>query len=172
MGYLFALLIPLSFWICLWFGIPLWWIGALLLPAIFLKGNLYWGKLLAWPGAALGLMALTLQSSQAIFFYPVAINLSLLIAFAFSLHKGQPVVEQFARLQYPNLPESEIPYTRKCTEAWCLFFAVNGTIALITALLEDKEYWTIYNGGIAYLLMGCMFIGEWMIRQKRLKRAK
>jgi uncharacterized membrane protein len=146
-------------------------IGIILLPALLSTGNRYWGKLLIWPVITLGLIALIFQTDQAILFYPVAINFSLLAAFLFSLYQGPPIIEKIARFQYPNLPDSGIPYTRKCTKAWCLFFALNGLIALGTALLEDRKYWTIYNGAISYALIGAMLFGEWLIRQKRLKRA-
>jgi uncharacterized membrane protein len=171
MRYLLALLTPLSFWICQWFNITLWLIGLILLPTILSRGNQYWGKLLIWPAIILGLIALALQSEQAILFYPIAINFSLLTAFLFSLYQAPPIIEKIARFQHPNFPDSEIPYTRKCTKAWAVFFAFNGLIALGTALLEDRQYWTLYNGAISYMLIGAMLFGEWLIRQKRLKRA-
>lgn len=50
-----------------------------------------------------------------------------------------------------------------------MFFVVNGTIAAITALAGSDRAWAIYNGGIAYGLIGAMFAVEWLVRQ-RVKR--
>ena len=45
------------------------------------------------------------------------------------------------------------------------FFVFNGSIALITVFCEDAV-WALYNGFIAYLLMGTLFLGEWLIRRR------
>lgn len=99
-------------------------------------------------------------------FYPVFINLGMLILFSVSLIWPPSLIEQFARISEPNLPESGIKYTRKVTQVWCIFFIVNGAIAFWTALYADWALWTLYNGLIAYLLMGALFVGEWLVRQQ------
>lgn len=101
--------------------------------------------------------------------WPVLINLSLLLVFAHGLRHPPTLVERFARRQEPDLPPHAVRYTRKVTLAWCIFFAINGSIAIITALYADMDLWALYNGGISYGLMLIMFIGEWCIRQ-RVKR--
>jgi hypothetical protein len=57
-----------------------------------------------------------------------------------------------------------IPYTRKVTITWCLFFIANGSIATFTALYSSMEIWSLYNGFIAYILMGSVFVIEYLIR--------
>ena len=47
-----------------------------------------------------------------------------------------------------------------------LFFIVNGAIALWTALAASDATWALYNGLIAYGLMGAMFAGEWLLRPR------
>ena len=51
------------------------------------------------------------------------------------------------------------------------FFTINGCVALITVLIEDKFYWSIYNGAISYVLMGLMFAGELYCRKRYIKSA-
>jgi uncharacterized membrane protein len=34
-----------------------------------------------------------------------------------------------------------------------------------------EEAWVIYNGFVSYLLIGCMFAGEWLIRCRVKRRA-
>ena len=102
-------------------------------------------------------------------FYPVAVNITLLLAFSYSLHTGMPVIERLARLQDPNLPPAAVSYTRRVTWVWCSFFLLNGLVALYTALYCSFEQWAWYNGGVAYVLMGFLFGGEYLVR-RRVKR--
>lgn len=41
-----------------------------------------------------------------------------------------------------------------------------GSLSLATALWADNAVWTAYNGCISYLLMGALFGGEWLVRQR------
>lgn len=97
--------------------------------------------------------------------YPVLLNLSFFVMFAWSLKHPPSMVERLARLREPDLPSAAISYTAKVTATWCVFFALNGSVALSTALWASDELWLLYNGLIAYLFMGLLFGGEWLIRQ-------
>jgi uncharacterized membrane protein len=99
-------------------------------------------------------------------FYPVVVNLVMLSVFLFSLYRGQPMIERFARLAEPDLPLSAIPYTRKVTIVWCVFFLCNGAMALYTAIAASFEVWVWYNGVLAYLIMGILFGVEWLVRRR------
>ena len=103
---------------------------------------------------------------QALRFYPVAVNSTLLLVFASSLRGGMPVVERLARLQEPELPAAAVVYARHVTRMWCGFFLLNGLVALYTALYGSFELWALYNGGIAYGLMALLFCGEWLVRHR------
>jgi len=107
---------------------------------------------------------------QGLRFYPVAVNGTLLLTFASSLHSPMPIIERLARIQDPDLPAAAVVYTRRVTLLWCGFFLVNGLAALYTALYSSFEIWALYNGGIAYALMGLLFGGEWLVR-RRVRRA-
>lgn len=96
--------------------------------------------------------------------YPVLVNMSMLCAFAYSLIAPPSIVERMARLTDPQLPEYAIGYTRRVTQVWCVFFVVNGTLALITALWASPAIWSIYNGIVAYVAMGILFSVEFMVR--------
>jgi uncharacterized membrane protein len=73
-------------------------------------------------------------------------------------------VERFARLTDPHFPVKALPYTRKVTQVWCVFFVVNGSLSALSCL--DPHWWAWYNGGIAYLLIGAMMGAEWLVRQR------
>ncbi len=97
-------------------------------------------------------------------FYPVVVNMCMLVLFAGSLRQPQTLIERLARLQEPDLPESGVRYTRSVTKIWCVFFALNALIALYTCF-QPLEIWTLYNGLISYLLAGSLFVVEWIVRQ-------
>lgn len=98
--------------------------------------------------------------------YPVLVNAVLLAVFAISLRFPPTVIERLARLREPDLPPSGVRYTRRVTQVWCGFFAFNGSIALATALWASDAIWALYNGLLAYLLMGLLFTGEWLVRRQ------
>lgn len=96
--------------------------------------------------------------------YPVAINLGMLGLFGYSLLRPPSMIERLARLREPDLPLFAIAYTRRVTQVWCVFFAVNGGICLATALWATPAVWSMYTGGISYLAMGTLFAGEYLVR--------
>lgn len=98
--------------------------------------------------------------------YPVLVNAVLLAVFGFSLWRPPTVVERLARLREPDLPAAGVAYTRRVTQAWCVFFVCNGGIALATALWGSDAAWAFYNGLLAYVLMGTLFGVEWLLRRR------
>ena len=123
-------------------------------------------------GGALLLAAIAAASNEAaaLKLYPVLVNAAMLALFGASLAHPPTVVERIARITEPNLPPSGVAYTRRVTQVWCGFFILNGAIALYTALHASDAQWALYNGLIAYLLMGLLFGAEWPVRQ-RVRRA-
>jgi uncharacterized membrane protein len=97
-------------------------------------------------------------------FYPVVISLSMLAMFSYSLYKPPTIVERIARLTEPALSLSGVRYTKKVTIVWSLFFLLNGSCALYTAIFCSMEIWTLYNGFISYILMGTLMATEWLVR--------
>jgi len=119
--------------------------------------------------ALAGVTALT-NSETLLRLYPAAMNLGLLLLFGLSLYAPPSMVERFARLREPLLAPAGVRYTRRVTQLWCGFFVVNGGLAGYTALYSSRQTWSLYNGLIAYLLMGALFSGEWLLRRRLLAR--
>jgi len=119
-----------------------------------------------WLGGTLLLFILAMWSNVLLplKLYPVLVNAVLLSVFIYSLIFPPSVIERFARIHEPNLPTRAIGYTRRVTQVWCIFFAANGAIALLTALWASPATWTLYNGLIAYLMIGVLFAGEHVVR--------
>lgn len=114
-------------------------------------------------------MTAIVNSELLLRLYPAAVAAGMLLIFAMSLYSPPSMIERFARLQQPNLPPAGVRYTRRVTQAWCVFLVVNTSIALYTALFAGIDTWSLYNGLIAYLLMGAMFGGEWLVRKYLVK---
>lgn len=115
------------------------------------------------------LIAMIWGTQLSLKFYPVMMNFGFLTLFSSSLLSPPSIVERLARLKEPDLPPEAVAYTYKVTQVWSVFFLFNGTIAAITALWSTDEVWMLYNGFIAYLLIGGLAGGEWLVRQ-RVKR--
>ncbi len=114
--------------------------------------------------AVVGIYALLSRDAQSLRFYPVVMNAAMLLLFAWSLRQPQSLIERFARLFEPDLPEAGVRYTRWVTRVWCLFFLINGSIAMWTALAASWSTWALYNGFIAYVLMAVLLGGEYLVR--------
>ncbi|RPI63761.1 MAG: hypothetical protein EHM50_01805 [Lysobacterales bacterium] len=115
-------------------------------------------------GVLLAVLSFWLGDAGAVRYYPVLVNAALLTVFAASLKRPPSVVERIARLREPDLPPAGVAYTRRVTIAWTVFFALNGAAALYTATLGSLETWALYNGLLAYVLIGALFGGELAIR--------
>ncbi|QSX31970.1 hypothetical protein JYB88_17095 [Shewanella cyperi] len=130
-------------------------------------------KLLTLPllaGLLLSALSLLAKQQHWLLYYPIVINLSMLGLFGYSLLREPTIVERLARLQEPDLPAEARPYLRNVTRLWCGLFVINAGMAFYTAQFASLEAWTLYNGLIAYLLMGLLAGGEWLYRKHWLKR--
>ena len=167
---LLGLLLPLSFWLCEALGWPFWVAGVLLLPIAWLRLGT---RVARWAVPLIGLLALWAligRDALPVRLYPVLVNAGLLASFGYTLLRPPTMIERLARLHEPDLPPHAVRYTRRVTQVWCVFFACNGLAALVTALWMSERIWALYNGLIAYILIGLLFAIEWLVRQ-RVRRA-
>ncbi|WP_148253033.1 COG4648 family protein [Aidingimonas lacisalsi] len=142
--------LPLTFVVAI-----LWW----RLP----PGRRYWGAGLALGAALLVTLG---HADSGVRAWPVIVNAGLCCVFAWSLRHPPSLIERIARRQDPELSASGVRYTRRVTQVWCVFFSINGVVALWTAVYADLASWALYNGGIAYGLCALLFAIEWCIRQR------
>ena len=98
--------------------------------------------------------------------YPVFVSLLFFGVFSSSLLYPPSVVERLARLEDPDLPPKGVAYTRKVTLVWSVFFLVNAAVSLFTVWYEERWLWSLYNGGIFYVLMGLLMAIEMVVRRK------
>lgn len=166
-----AAVLTLLYPLFIWFGHgqvePRWLAALLLLAAATRLPTLAISRLARWSAACALLLAGFAVSANAMLplkLYPVLVNGALLAAFGYSLVAPPSMAERFARMREPDLPQAAVAYTRRVTQVWCVFFVVNGAIALGTALWASQAVWALYTGVIAYVLMGTLFGAEYLVR--------
>jgi uncharacterized membrane protein len=143
-------------------------VRALVLPlALLALARLVFKREWIWGAVVLLLALATLLTNQSlpVKLYPAVVSLSFLAVFGYSLIKPPSFVERIARLREPDLPPQAVPYTRRVTFAWCVYFVLNAAVATGIALWGSDAAWALYSGGVAYLLAGLLFAGEFLVRQ-------
>lgn len=120
------------------------------------------------PLALAGLVGLGAALAEPRFYLalPVLVNLTLLANFAASLRGPVSLVERYARLQEPELPEGGPAYCRKVTAWWCWFFAANAAACAGLAAAAPVSWWALYTGILAYILVGFGFTLEFLVRKR------
>lgn len=101
---------------------------------------------------------------------PTLVNGVLLFSFGRTLVYPPTVIEKFAGTMTKDLSGNEVLYCKNVTVVWCLFFTLNGSMALFLAFFFSLEVWTLYNGVVAYGLMGLLFLVEFIYRHWRFRR--
>lgn len=108
--------------------------------------------------------------------YSVVISATMLFVFGSSLIFEPNIIFRFACLGDKTIKGSSFEkqvykYCKKVTIVWCIFFILNGSVSAITALYDfgseelNDRIWSVYNGGISYVLMGLLFTVEFIIRK-------
>lgn len=109
--------------------------------------------------------------------YSVAVSTIFLFVFGSTLFWKPNICFRFATMADKSIAGSSwegqvCAYCEKVTLVWCAFFVMNGGVSAYTALhdfgngeLNDK-IWSVYNGGISYVLMGLLFVIEMIVRKQ------
>ncbi len=111
--------------------------------------------------------------------YSVVINVTMLFVFGSTLFMPPNIIFRFATLSDKSIKGSSYEqnvykYCQKVTVVWCGFFILNGTIAVLTTFADKifgltpeqaRNAWAVYNGGISYVLMGTLFVVEFIVRK-------
>lgn len=141
-------------------------LGSLWLARTLTQPHKQGGRWMALVAIGFCVLLAVLDDPALLRWYPVLVSAFMLALFGLSLRFGPPVAERLARLREPQLPDVAIRYTRRVTWVWSGFFLANGLVAAALTLWAPLSWWTLYNGLIAYGLMGLLFAIEWLIRQR------
>lgn len=127
-----------------------------------------------------GILCFITQETIFLRLYSVVISVTMLFLFGSTLFFPPNMIFRFATLADKTIKgapwEDKVnAYCKKVTIVWCCFFIINGTISVFTAFADSifpniseeqaNTIWSVYNGGISYVLMGLLFIVEYCIRK-------
>jgi uncharacterized membrane protein len=129
-----------------------------------------WAKSVTISLGVAGILLALIDQTLASRAYPVLMGLSAAAVFGHSLLYPPTVIEQFAGREAASSPEA-IQYLRKLTVVWLVFLLVNAAVSAATAIIGDVALWTLYNGFIAYMLTGALFVGEMLVRPRPAPRS-
>ncbi len=136
------------------------------LPAIYRNRRISLG------GGAAILLGLTLllfpgwQGINLMQLTPVVINALLGALFANSLLLQRvPLITRLASIMRGGvMPILVVAYTRKLTFVWALFFFLLAATSLLLAIFAPLETWSLFANLLSYLLIVCLFLGEYFFR--------
>lgn len=116
--------------------------------------------------AGLLLILFLLITHQAFFLklYPVLMNGGITLLFLTSL-KNKPLITSFAEKMGHEITSQIFDYTKKATLCWGIFMGINTFLSVMTLFCSDF-IWAVYNGFIAYILIGLAFITELYFRRR------
>lgn len=100
---------------------------------------------------------------------PSLTNLALLATFASSLRRERSLVEQFAVAMHDGFPDFLLPYCRRVTMLWCVFFALNASVGIALALVGSDRAWALYTGFVSYALVAALATGEYVFHKVRFR---
>src|SRR6266851_8907390 len=132
--------------------------------------------LLSFPGpwglagfALLAAAPLVVDAEVLLKLPPVVINLALAVWFGRTLAPGEePMISWFGRLvRGTELAPDLARYTRYSTVVWTAFFVIMAAAAAALAALATPQTWSLFANGIDYLLVGVLFLGEYVFRRVR-----
>lgn len=96
-------------------------------------------------------------------YYPPVMNFCLFMIFFSSLFQERTVIQKIALASDPNSNEAVMKYTKNLTYIWAVFTFLNFLVSVGTVFMSEK-IWALYNGFISYLLVGIIFIIEYIVR--------
>lgn len=109
------------------------------------------------------ILAAWLDSERFLMAYPILVNASLFFLFLWSLRGGESMMLRVAKARNMKMSPYAPAYLRNLTRVWMLFFVLNALAAAWT-MTQSMEVWAVYNGFIAYILIGLLIAGEWLFR--------
>ena len=78
------------------------------------------------------------------------------------------MINWFGRLvRGTEVPPDLTRYTRISTVVWTAFFVSMAVVSAALAVLATPQIWSVFTNGIDYLLVGALFVGEYVFRRVR-----
>ncbi len=132
-----------------------------------------WPALLLAAGAAIWLWARPGNTPGTLLAEHVGVYLGLLWLFARTLRRGrEPLVTQIAQRVRGVLPPEVASYTRRVTQAWCVFFAAMAAASTALFLYAPLPVWSLFANLLNLPLVAAMFLAEYVVRITRFRHLR
>lgn len=163
----------LAYPVLVWLGLARFGVGALaIILGVLLATRLYFARRGLGAGFPFALAAVAVfvvavgatGNERLLKAYPVLVSLSLFTACVHTLVHPPSLIERGLRLAGRPPSPAATPYLRWVTIGWSVFFLANAGVATWTAVAAPLGTWALYNGLIAYLVIGALIGLEWLIR--------
>ena len=105
-------------------------------------------------------------SSQDVYFLPpIAINYFIGMIFLKSLMKNStPLIERYMLLLEGEVDAKERKYARWFTTLWAFVLLSLAVETAVLAMFASHEIWSLFTNFINYLILGLMFLFEYLVR--------
>lgn len=100
---------------------------------------------------------------------PSATSVWLLATFGATLRREPSIVAQFASTMHDGFPDFLLPYCRKVTWMWCVFFAINAVVGIVLVAAASTRAWAFYTGFLAYVLIAVLAAAEYIFHKSRFR---
>ncbi len=97
----------------------------------------------AWALSGASVAIVLTNSEWLLRLYPSLVNVGLLVAFGATLVRGPVDDRKICTPEQAGPGPHTIRYTRRVTQVWCGFFALNGVFSACTALYWTREAWSL-----------------------------
>ncbi|MGR8930317.1 MAG: hypothetical protein ACU836_06720 [Gammaproteobacteria bacterium] len=125
-----------------------WRWGAFSLTAFFIAGAYFANAYLLW-------------------LMPSLVYLGLTALFGYTLWSPPSFCERLVRLLFPEFKPGIAEYLHQVTWVWTLFFFANIFVCALLPTMASPAVWVLYTGGLVYVLMSLLVVGEWLYRHHR-----
>jgi len=106
------------------------------------------------------------QSENLLFVQPVIVNLLIFLLFLSTLVDGSvSLIGRITRLIKSDVPDEVMQYCRAVTWVWTCFFLFVAIVSLLLSVYSTIEHWSLFTNFVVYILIGVMFIVEYLVRR-------
>ncbi|GMR20137.1 MAG: hypothetical protein BMS9Abin36_0732 [Gammaproteobacteria bacterium] len=110
------------------------------------------------------------QAETLLFAQPIIINSLIFLIFISSLFGNSgSLIGRFAKIIKPDASNEIMEYCRWVTWAWALFFLVMAVLSWFLSAYASIEAWSWFTNVLTYILVGLMFIVEYIVRKILMK---
>jgi len=106
------------------------------------------------------------QSENLLFAQPVIVNLLIFLLFLSTLVSGSvPLIGRITQLIKADVPDEVMQYCRTVTWVWASFFLLVAIVSLLLSVFSTIEHWSLFTNFVVYILIGVMFVVEYLVRR-------